>query len=332
MMIKDNIQWGIIGCGDVTEVKSGPAFHKVAGSRLVAVMRRDAAKAADYAHRHGVPKWYDDASALIADPDVNAIYVATPPSSHEQYALAAIAAGKPVYLEKPMTLNVGSAARIVAEAGIQQVKVCIAHYRRAQPLFNRVKEMIEGGSIGKVRLVHLELNKPPMSAAELANPGKAWRLNPEIAGGGLFHDLSPHQLDILLYYFGEVAWSAGCAAGATKKQGVPDTVTGTILFKSGVAFAGSWCFAVAAGDEKDQCTILGDQGSIRFSFFENRPVELHTSGEVTRFDFEPLQHVQQPMIEQVVRYFGGQGPNPCSAEEGLATMHLIDSFSASGTS
>lgn len=90
------VRWGIIGCGAVTEVKSGPAFAKVPGSALVAVMRRDAGKARDYAQRHNVPRWYDDAEKLIADPDVDAVYIATPPSSHREYALKAIAADKPV--------------------------------------------------------------------------------------------------------------------------------------------------------------------------------------------------------------------------------------------
>ena len=110
------INWGIIGCGDVTEVKSGPAFNKVPGSRLIAVMRRDAEKAADYASRHQVDRWYANANALIQDPDVNAIYIATPPDVHEQYALAAIKAGKPVYVEKPMALNFASAKNMALAA------------------------------------------------------------------------------------------------------------------------------------------------------------------------------------------------------------------------
>ena len=77
-----NILWGIIGCGNVTELKSGPAFNKVPDSKLIAVMRRDREKAEDYAERHKVPKWYDDADKLINDTEVNAIYIATPPSSH----------------------------------------------------------------------------------------------------------------------------------------------------------------------------------------------------------------------------------------------------------
>src|SRR5678815_5720643 len=96
--INGTVNWGIIGCGDVCEVKSGPAFNKVPNSRLVAVMRRDMSKAQDYAHRHNVPKAYNDASALINDPGINAIYIATPPSSHEEFTIQSLRAGKPIYL------------------------------------------------------------------------------------------------------------------------------------------------------------------------------------------------------------------------------------------
>src|SRR4029078_7391018 len=123
------IRWGIIGCGDVTEVKSGPAFNKIPNSELVAVMRRDAEKAKDYANRHQVPKWYDDADKLINDPEVNAIYIATPPSSHKQYTIAALHAGKPVYVEKPMALNVGESVEMAFLADQKKIKLSVAHYR-----------------------------------------------------------------------------------------------------------------------------------------------------------------------------------------------------------
>ncbi|HVF97123.1 MAG TPA: Gfo/Idh/MocA family oxidoreductase, partial [Flavisolibacter sp.] len=129
------IQWGIIGCGNVTEVKSGPAFNKIPHSKLVAVMRRNAAKAQDYAQRHNVEKWYSDASELINDRDVNAVYIATPPSSHEAYTIEALNAGKPVYVEKPMATDAASAQRMSDAAKSTGVKLSVAHYRRAQPLF-----------------------------------------------------------------------------------------------------------------------------------------------------------------------------------------------------
>ena len=136
------INWGIIGCGDVTELKSGPAFNKVADSALVAVMRRDAAKSKDFAARHQVPCWYNDAKQLINDSAVNAIYIATPPSSHFEYAIAAMEAGKPVYVEKPMALNFAESKSMAEFASNHQIKLVVAHYRRQQPVFKKIKEML----------------------------------------------------------------------------------------------------------------------------------------------------------------------------------------------
>src|SRR3954452_17932800 len=145
------IKWGIIGCGDVTEVKSGPAFNKVSDSKLVAVMRRDAAKAEDYAKRHGVPKWYSNAYELINDPEINAIYVATPPLQHEEYTIAALEAGKPVYVEKPMAVDAAAAASMQKVALRTNMKLSVAHYRRAQPVFIKIKELLESGTIGEIK-------------------------------------------------------------------------------------------------------------------------------------------------------------------------------------
>jgi predicted dehydrogenase len=184
------IKWGMIGCGDVTEVKSGPAFNKVPNSSLVAVMRRDAEKAKDYAFRHGVPKWYADGEELINDPEVNAIYIATPPAQHEAYCLLALAAGKPVYVEKPMTLNAESGLRMEEASVRYDTKLTVAHYRRAQPMFLKVKSLLEDGVIGDVRFSSLQMLQPQQSDL-IANVESNWRLDPAISGGGLFHDLAP---------------------------------------------------------------------------------------------------------------------------------------------
>src|SRR5215203_4739288 len=152
-MNSKTINWGIIGCGDVTEVKSGPAFNKVPQSKLVAVMRRNAEKAKDYARRHGVEKWYSDATSLINDPNVNAIYIATPPLNHEEYTIEALKAGKPVYVEKPMAIDAVAAGRMSTIAKQTGIKLCVAHYRRQQPLFLKIKSLLEEKAIGNVRLV-----------------------------------------------------------------------------------------------------------------------------------------------------------------------------------
>jgi predicted dehydrogenase len=320
------IHWGIIGCGDVTEVKSGPAFNRVENSALVAVMRRNAEKAKDYARRHAVPRWYDDADQLIHDPGVNAIYVATPPSSHEKYALAAIEAGKPVYVEKPMAIDLAAARRMERAAAAANGKLVVAHYRRAQPRFRKVRQLIDSSAIGKILLIRLELTKPPMTPEERANPNYGWRVVPEIAGGGLFHDLSTHQLDLMYYFFGPAADLSGFALNQGGQYNAPDLVTGNILFQNGVVFSGTWCFHAARGSEKDHCEIIGTNGSISFSIFSGDSLHIDTLGEKQVLRFDPLPHVQQPMIDATVRYFLGEGPNPDSGAEGAEIMRWIEAM------
>ena len=318
------IKWGIIGCGDVTEVKSGPAFNKVPNSELVAVMRRDAAKAADYARRHGVPKWYDDATALINDPDVNAIYIATPPLQHEQYTIQALAAGKPVYVEKPMALNGDAAKRMTAAATASGVKLTVAHYRRAQPLFLKIKALLDENAIGEVRFVSLKMLQPKQNDL-IAKAEDNWRLDPTIAGGGLFHDLAPHQLDLMLYFFGNAKKYRGISLNQTKDTMVDDLVTGQILFANDIVFNGIWCFTVAQSENEDRCEIYGSTGKISFPMFGHE-IQLTTNEKTEVISFAPLQHVEQPMIEKVVSYFRNETENPCSGEEAIKTMELLDAF------
>ncbi|HKO81001.1 MAG TPA: Gfo/Idh/MocA family oxidoreductase [Chitinophagaceae bacterium] len=320
------INWGIIGCGDVTEVKSGPAFNKVNNSALIAVMRRDAGKAKDYAARHNVPKWYTEANSLINDPDINAIYIATPPSSHKEYTLAALKAGKPVYVEKPMSMNAGEAEHMMEMVAEKNGKLTVAHYRRAQPLFKKIKSLLADKAIGEVRFARLAMYKRSLTKEELKIEKTSWRVNPALAGGGLFHDLAPHQLDILYDLFGEADKAFGFAINQAGLYATDDIVTGNILFKNGVQFSGIWCFTVAESNQEDSCEIVGDKGKIIFSFFEQQPIRLIIDGKTETFAFDALQHVQQPMIEQVVNYFLGEGPNPCSAKDGVAVMRLIDQF------
>jgi predicted dehydrogenase len=320
------INWGIIGCGDVTEIKSGPAFNKVNNSSLVAVMRRDSAKAEDYARRHNVPHWYADAVQLINDPEVNAIYVATPPSSHEEYAIAAINAGKPVYVEKPMANTYASAYNIAKVAKEKNIKLVVAHYRREQPRFKKIKQLIHEKAIGKILLANLKLYKSPLTKQELADARNAWRVDPVIAGGGLFHDLAPHQLDLMYYFFGEAEKVNGVATNQGTNYKADDLVAGNILFKNNVAFCGVWCFNAAPEATADYCEIIGTKGKISFSVFGGNTINVVADNNSIALSFDELQHVQQPMIEATVNYFLNVSSNPCSGYEGAEVMQLIEAF------
>lgn len=318
------INWGIIGCGDVTELKSGPAFNKAKNSSLAAVMRRDALKAKDYAQRHHVPNWYTDAALLINDLGVNAIYVATPPSSHEAYTIAALQAGKPVYVEKPMTVSYNAALNMVAMAAEKNQKLVVAHYRREQPFFKKIKQLITDKVIGDTRFVRLDYYKKALTQAALADNRNAWRVDAAIAGGGLFHDLAPHQLDLMYYFFGEAKNITGMAFNQAGLYKAADTVAGNILFKNGVVFSGLWSFGIPTVAEKDFCEITGTNGKISFPVFDGRTITVTVNDTTEQFTFDTLQHVQQPMIEKVVSYFLDDGENPCSGADGALVMKWME--------
>ena len=322
----DKIKWGIIGCGDVTEIKSGPAFNKVADSSLVAVMRRDSAKARDYANRHNIPRWYDNAENLLNDPEVNAIYVATPPSSHEHFTLEALKRGKPVYVEKPMSVNTASCVRMANAARETGTKLVVAHYRRAVPVFKKVKELIDSGIIGRVRFADMHLYQSA-STDLITKNAENWRVIPEISGGGYFHDLAPHLLDLMYHYFGGIKHASGISYNQSNLYPADDIVSGQIIFDNGIIFNGLWCFSVPKGEERDECIIIGSEGKIIFSVF-GHTCSLSTGGHSEVFEFDAPKHIQQPMIEQVTNYFLGRGNNPCPASEAVEVMRVMDIFTS----
>jgi predicted dehydrogenase len=319
----ETVKWGIIGCGDVAEVKSGPAFQNVTGSELIGVMRRNGEKAKDFAERHGVPIYTNNAEDLLQHTDINAIYVATPPSTHLAYAKAALAAGKYVYLEKPMALTSQEAGEIVTAVKNSDKKLSVAHYRRKLPAFEKVKALLDESAIGSVLFADIQILQPRNSDI-VANSEENWRLNPTVSGGGYFYDLAPHQIDLMYHYFGAFEKIDGYATA--QKNKVEDTVNGIIQFESGVQFRGVWNFTAADNYKKEECIIYGTLGSIRFSFYGDTVILNDRKGE-TVFEFKNPKHIQQPMIAAVVSYFLGNTENPCPAEDGITVMQAMEKLS-----
>jgi predicted dehydrogenase len=316
------IKWGIIGCGNVTEVKSGPAFNKVKDSQLVAVMRRDAALAEDYARRHKVPKFYTDASALINDSDINAVYIATPPGNHAEYAIMAIKAGKPVYIEKPMAVSYEECDKINKAANKYKVPVFVAYYRRALPGFLKVKEFIDNGLLGKVRFVQLQLFKAP---SEDEQAGKlSWRVDPTISGGGHFFDLASHQLDYLDFLFGPIQKTNSFALNQAANYKAEDYVSAEFLFPGNIAGTGTWCFSVSSGSERDSIEIFGENGAIKFSTFSFEPIVLTIKCSRQEFVNERPQHVQYYLIKQIVEALTGKGSAISTGITGARTSKVMD--------
>jgi len=319
-MNMNDIRWGIIGCGDVTEIKSGPGFQLAKGSTLIAVMRRNGKLAKDYARRHKVAKWYDNAEALINDPQVDAVYIATPPSSHKEYTLAAAKAGKPVYVEKPMALNFNDCQKMIKVCEEYEVPLFVAYYRRALPRFLKIKSLLDKGAVGDVRFVNVTFHQKPFPKD--INGINHWRVDPKIAGGGYFYDLAPHTIDILQFFFGEVKSAGGYISNQTFLYEAEDIVSGLFTFDTNIHVTGIWNFN--AYKHLDRSEIIGDKGKITFSTFGNNPIQLENDEGIQEFEINNPIHIQQPLIQTIVDELNGIGKCPSTGYTASKTNWIMD--------
>lgn len=318
------IKWGFIGCGEVTEKKSGPAFSEVEGSLVEAVMSRGRDKARSYAERHGVGKWYTDPQELIDDPEVNAIYIATPPSSHATFAIMAMRAGKPVYVEKPLAACYDDCARVNRVSEQTGVPCFVAYYRRYLPYFQKVKSIIDSGTIGKVMNVQIRFAVPPRDLDYKSGAEMPWRLRPDIAGGGYFYDLASHQLDMLQHLFGIITEASGICANRGGLYDAEDTVSACFRFETGLPGSGSWCFAAHESAKEDRIDVIGDIGQVSFSVFNYDPIKLYTTGEEQRITVPNPPCVQHPLIKNVVEHLQGTSVCTCTAVSATPVNWVMD--------
>lgn len=315
-MVKQ-IRWGFIGCGEVTEKKSGPAFNEVEGSCVEAVMSRNEQRVKEYAKRHGIHKWYTDAQQLVDDPDVNAIYIATPPSSHATYAIMCMRAGKPCYVEKPLAANYEDCIRVNRISEQTGVPCFVAYYRRYLPYFNKVRDIIAADGIGKVLTVQLQFAVPPRDLDYNASSLKPWRLQPDISGGGYFYDLAPHQLDLLQELFGTIVRAHGYPTNREHLYQAEDTISAAFIFDSGISGSASWCFVGHESYRADRITAIGDKGILSFSVYNYDPIELVNNSGAKSFIVPNPPYVQLPIITSVIHHL--QGLDKCTATSVSAT-------------
>lgn len=317
------IRWGIIGCGDVTERKSGPAYQKTDGFELRAVMRRDAEKAADYAKRHNVAKFYADADALINDPEIDAIYIATPPDTHKYYALKVAEAGKPCCIEKPMAPSYTECVAICNAFDDKQLPLFVAYYRRSLPRFLQVKSWIEEGKIGEVRHVNWHLSRTA-SAVDLSGEYN-WRTDAAIARAGYFDDLASHGLDLFAFLFGNFKEVSGSSVNQQGLYTAKDAVVGSWVHDSGITGTGSWIFG--SFEKDDTVTIIGSKGKIEFGIFDDVPLVLTTADSRQELEIEHPENIQLYHVKNMREHLSGNIQHPSTGITGAHTNWVMDEIS-----
>jgi predicted dehydrogenase len=333
-----SIGWGFIGCGDVVERKTAAAFT-AAGGRVVGVMRRDGVQAQAFAARHDVPFWTTDATALIERPDVEAVYIATPPEHHLEYALAVCARGKPCLVEKPAGRSAQECRRLAEAFRAARVPLYVSYYRRHLPKFRRVKALLESGTIGTPVSIDYQLSKPAKD--------DDWRVSPAASGGGHFYDLAGHVLDLFDDWFGPLELMGSAATNVIPAHVTEDAVALTFRTPGGAIGNARWNFA--APGNADELVIEGTVGRLRLqAMSKSGPVHVDLSPEgavrsaasvasraarrvrarfnwptreTLRFDDEKVPH--RPLIEGIATDLV-RGAAPATPSAALRTATLMD--------
>ncbi|PRX56581.1 Gfo/Idh/MocA family protein [Flagellimonas meridianipacifica] len=314
------IRWGVIGCGSVAEKKSVPAYQQTEGFEVSMVMCRNGEKAADYASRHGIPKWTTDAKEVIENPNIDAIYIATPPDSHKYYGLWVAKAGKICCIEKPIAPNYKDSLAIFHAFQEKGIPLFIAYYRRSLPRFLKVKEWLDTKQIGDIRHVRWLKTKAP-NAMDLSDEYN-WRTDAKVAPGGYFDDLASHGLDLFTFLLGEIEEASGFARNQGGLYTSYDAITGSWVHKNGVTGEGCWNFLTH--HREDVVEIFGSEGKITFAVLDEAPLILENTCGKEVLEVPNPEHIQKFHAENIKNHLWSKSTHPSTGQSGLHTSWVMD--------
>ncbi len=289
------LRWGLIGCGDIAQKRVAPALRDLSFCELIAISRARSDLAEGFARQFGAKRWYSNWKEMMADPEVDAVYVATPVHMHAAQAIAAAEAGKHVLCEKPMAMNVAECDQMIAACQASNVKFGVAYYRRFYPVIGRVKALVESGGIGAPVLVQI-------NAFEWFNPGdsepRSWLIKKEFAGGGPMFDFGCHRIEVLLNIFGPIKHVISMSANILFEREVEDTTIASFQFEQGGC--GVLTVTHAAREPQDTLQVFGSLGSIHLPVLNEGKMRVISEAGERWESHPPAANFHQPLIEDFV--------------------------------
>ncbi|HEX8072333.1 MAG TPA: Gfo/Idh/MocA family oxidoreductase [Pyrinomonadaceae bacterium] len=317
------VRWGLIGCGDIARRRVAPALRDAADCELLAVSRARAAEAEPFAREFGARRWCADWRELLADAEVEAVYIATPVHLHAPQTIAAAEAGKHVLCEKPMALSVAECDRMLAACAANGVQLGVAYYRHFYPAVARLRQLLRAGAIGRPVFAHVQAFE--RFDPEPTHP-RRWLVERRRAGGGPMFDFGCHRIEVLLDLLGPVREVRGLTANVLFAREVEDTAAAALKFDGGAQAV----IAVthAAGGPRDTLDIYGsagalhvaalNEGTIRIADAEGERVETHP----------PHANLHQPLIEDFAQaLLTGRAPQ-VDGRIGRAVAEVLEAFYA----
>jgi len=327
-MKNGNICWGMIGCGDVTEVKNGPGLYLAEHSCLIGITNRTRSKAEDWVRRHGHGKVFDSVQELLADPDIDIVYIATTPDCHREYAIACAKAGKHCYVEKPIALSYQEAEAIRDAFSESGTRIFVAHYRRGMSRYKELRRLLKEGAIGKVRGLQVLRTQTQKPEELMDDAKKPWRVRKDISGGGYFYEANIHQLDLIDYLVGAAIDYRFTITNETGLYDSEDIVSLSMLTDQKVMVSGLWCYA--AYEAMDRIQIFGDRGSVEFQYGKDtEPIHFHTVDK-GHWDICPFVHpnIGTENIQDIINELLGCGTCHSTLEAAMRSLKITDAVAS----
>ena len=290
------LRWGLIGCGDIARKRVAPALRDLPNCELFAVNRANFAQAGSFAKEFGASKWYSTWQELIADPEIEAVYIATPVDLHAAQAIAAAEAGKHVLSEKPMAINVADCDRMIAACEANKVKLGVAYYRRFYPVISRIKRILTSGEIGKPILA--QINAFESFDPDPAHP-RRWLLEKERSGGGPMFDFGCHRIEVLMNLFGPIKDIRSLMGNVLYSREVEDTAVSLFRFETGLQAVLSVTHAVSLS--ADTLDIFGSLGSIKTVTLNEGTIYIKNQDGERAETHPPASNLHQPLIDDFVQ-------------------------------
>lgn len=312
------IRWGVIGCGDVVRKRVAAAIQNESRSQLVAACRRDPERLESFCHAFGVAHRYTQADQLLANPDVDAVYIATPVRQHLPQTLAAARHGKHVLVEKPMALSVAECDQMIDACRRAGVKLGVAYYRRFYPVVHRIEQLLDDGIIGTPLAVSA-VTSTPMDML----PGEEgyWRVLPADGGGGALMDVGSHRIDLFLHLFGEVSGVKGYAETVAAEYDAEDAAVAILKFRSGLV--GTLQCHFGAPFDPDEFAILGTAGRLSARPLNGKTLMIETAGNERREVHPPPDNLCGPLVADFVSAILEDREPAVTGAAGRATNEIL---------
>lgn len=313
------ITWGMIGCGDVTEIKNGPGLYLANNSYLKGITNRTITKAEDWIKRHNHGIVYQTVEDLLADDEIDIVYIAVTPDKHMEYAIACANAGKHCLIEKPLALNYEEGLEIKKAFDKAGKKAFVAFYRRALNKFQKVKQLMESGRIGKIEAVNVVRYVPALTDKE------QWRAQESISGGNIFTETDIHTLDFIDYIMGEVVEFHYTKSVSNKESYSFDSLALNLKFENGCIGSGQWLYN--CNKSLDRFEVIGRDGIISFQVFHgDTPISVLDQNGTETIMVEDSSHVGLNMEQLIVDELNGCGEFSGTVEAALRSLLIADTI------